>query len=151
MDGYGKCDNSVIDQIGTEAFLRGCRDKDFARHVIEEPRNDQQGVKTIENLNRQPEGNTSIRIQKSPDQYTRGRSPDQYTREDHLSNIIAVDHQIGIHPSLIPIDQQHLNQARDQNGQHLHGQTPEIPVISGNGHLHQDTEQIKAQPQQRSL
>ncbi|CAC5376678.1 unnamed protein product [Mytilus coruscus] len=35
MDGYGRCDNSVIDQIGTEAFLRGCKDKDSARHVIE--------------------------------------------------------------------------------------------------------------------
>lgn len=35
MDGYDKCDNSVIDQIGTEAFLRGCKDKEAARHVIE--------------------------------------------------------------------------------------------------------------------
>ncbi|CAC5415896.1 unnamed protein product [Mytilus coruscus] len=35
MDGYDKCNNSVIDQIGTEAFLRGCKDKEAARHVIE--------------------------------------------------------------------------------------------------------------------
>lgn len=35
MDGYDKCENSVIDQIGTEAFLRGCKDKESARHVIE--------------------------------------------------------------------------------------------------------------------
>ena len=35
MDGYDRCENSVIDQIGTEAFLCGCRDKDSARHVIE--------------------------------------------------------------------------------------------------------------------
>ena len=35
MDGYDRCENTVIDQIGTEAFLRGCRDKESARHVIE--------------------------------------------------------------------------------------------------------------------
>ncbi|CAC5415863.1 unnamed protein product [Mytilus coruscus] len=35
MDGYEKCDNSVIHQIGTEAFLRGCKDKEAARHVTE--------------------------------------------------------------------------------------------------------------------
>ncbi|CAC5386341.1 unnamed protein product [Mytilus coruscus] len=59
--------------------------------------------------------------------------------EDPLSNIIAVDRQIEIHPSLMPIDQQHPHRARDHkvpkdNGQH-HGQTPQISVISGNGHL----------------
>ena len=35
MDGYDRCENNIIDQIGTEAFLRGCRDKESARHVIE--------------------------------------------------------------------------------------------------------------------
>ena len=35
MDGYDRCENTVIDQIGTEAFLRGCRDKESARCVIE--------------------------------------------------------------------------------------------------------------------
>ncbi|CAC5408679.1 unnamed protein product [Mytilus coruscus] len=71
------------------------------------------------------------------DQYNRGdhqingRSPDQYTRGRSLSNIIAVGRQIEIHPSLMPIDQQHPHQARDHrvpkdNGQHFHGQTPEI-------------------------
>ncbi|CAC5399257.1 unnamed protein product [Mytilus coruscus] len=51
--------------------------------------------------------------------------------EDPLSNIIAVDCQIEIPPGLMPIDQQHPHKARDHivpkdNGQHLHGQTPEI-------------------------
>ena len=35
MGGYDRCENAVIDQIGSEAFLRGCRDKDSAWHVIE--------------------------------------------------------------------------------------------------------------------
>ena len=38
MDGYDHCENAVIDQIGSEAFLRGCRDKDSARHDIERNR-----------------------------------------------------------------------------------------------------------------
>ena len=49
------------------------------------------------------------------EQYNLGSS-DQIIMEDHminvhvedlLSNTIAVDRQIGIHPSLMPIDQQH--------------------------------------------
>lgn len=55
-----------------------------------------------------------------------------------LSNIISIDRQIQTNPSVMPIDQQHPHQAKDHivptdNGQHLHGQTSEIPVISGNG------------------
>ena len=35
MDGYYRRDNNIIDQIGTEAFLRGCQVKEAAKIVIE--------------------------------------------------------------------------------------------------------------------
>ena len=67
--------------------------------------------------------------------------------EDPHINIIVVDRQVEIHSSVMPIDQQHPNQAKDDivpkdNGQHLriHGQTPEISFISENGHIQQNTE-----------
>ena len=70
--------------------------------------------------------------------------------EDPLSNIIAVDRQIEMHPSLMPIDQQHPHQARDHiapkdNGHHLHGQTHEIPVITGNESGHETSPHDKTE------
>ena len=35
MDGYYRSDYNIIDQIGTEAFLRGCQEKEAASIVIE--------------------------------------------------------------------------------------------------------------------
>jgi hypothetical protein len=35
LDGFDKGNSEVVDQIATEAFLRGCRDKEAARSVIE--------------------------------------------------------------------------------------------------------------------
>jgi hypothetical protein len=34
-DGFDKGNPEVVDQISTEAFLRGCRDKEAARSVLE--------------------------------------------------------------------------------------------------------------------
>jgi hypothetical protein len=33
LDGFDKGNPEVVDQIATEAFLRGCRDKEAARSV----------------------------------------------------------------------------------------------------------------------
>jgi hypothetical protein len=35
LDGFDKGNPEVVDQIATEAFLRGCRDKEAARSVLE--------------------------------------------------------------------------------------------------------------------
>jgi hypothetical protein len=35
LDGFDKGNPEVVDQIATEAFLRGCRDKEAARSVFE--------------------------------------------------------------------------------------------------------------------
>ncbi|CAC5389355.1 unnamed protein product [Mytilus coruscus] len=40
MDGYYRSKNDIIDQIGTEAFLRGCQEKEAARIVIEKKSKD---------------------------------------------------------------------------------------------------------------
>jgi hypothetical protein len=34
LDGFDKGNPEVVDQIATEAFLRGCRDKEAARSVL---------------------------------------------------------------------------------------------------------------------
>ena len=48
MDGYYRSNNDIIDQIGTEAFLRGCLEKDAARIVIEKnPRTINEALKWI--------------------------------------------------------------------------------------------------------
>ena len=48
MDGYFKSSTNIIDQIGTEAFLRGCKEKDAARIVIEKnPRTINEALKWI--------------------------------------------------------------------------------------------------------
>jgi hypothetical protein len=35
LDGFDKGNPEVVDQIATEAFLRGCRDKESTRSVLE--------------------------------------------------------------------------------------------------------------------
>ncbi|CAC5411290.1 unnamed protein product [Mytilus coruscus] len=48
MDGYYRSNNDIIDQIGTEAFLRGCQEKEAARIVIEKnPRTINEALKLI--------------------------------------------------------------------------------------------------------
>ncbi|CAC5366980.1 unnamed protein product [Mytilus coruscus] len=48
MDGYYRSKNDIIDQIGTEAFLRGCQEKEAARIVIEKnPRTINEALKWI--------------------------------------------------------------------------------------------------------
>ncbi|CAG2223520.1 unnamed protein product [Mytilus edulis] len=48
MDGYYRSNNDIIDQIGTEAFLRGCQEKEAARIVIEKnPRTINESLKWI--------------------------------------------------------------------------------------------------------
>ncbi|CAG2220004.1 unnamed protein product [Mytilus edulis] len=48
MDGYYRSNNDIIDQIGTEAFLRGCQEKEAARIVIEKnPRTINEALKWI--------------------------------------------------------------------------------------------------------
>ena len=48
MDGFDSKSGDVIDQLGTEAFLRGCREKDAARLVIEKnPRTINEALKWV--------------------------------------------------------------------------------------------------------
>ncbi|CAG2249837.1 unnamed protein product [Mytilus edulis] len=48
MDGYYRSNNDIIDQLGTEAFLRGCQEKEAARIVIEKnPRTINEALKWI--------------------------------------------------------------------------------------------------------
>ncbi|VDI10634.1 Hypothetical predicted protein [Mytilus galloprovincialis] len=48
MDGYYRSNNDIIDQIATEAFLRGCQEKEAARIVIEKnPRTINESLKWI--------------------------------------------------------------------------------------------------------
>ncbi|CAC5401507.1 unnamed protein product [Mytilus coruscus] len=48
MDGYYRSKNDIIDQIGNEAFLRGCQEKEAARIVIEKnPRTINEALKWI--------------------------------------------------------------------------------------------------------
>jgi hypothetical protein len=48
LDGFDKGNPEVVDQIATEAFLRGCRDKEAARSVFEkDPSSITQAVKMV--------------------------------------------------------------------------------------------------------
>jgi antitoxin component of RelBE/YafQ-DinJ toxin-antitoxin module len=48
LDGFDKGNPEVVDQIATEAFLRGCRDKEAARSVLEkDPSSITQAVKMV--------------------------------------------------------------------------------------------------------
>lgn len=48
MDGYYRSNDDIIDQIGTEAFLRGCQEKEAARIVIEKtPRSINEALKWV--------------------------------------------------------------------------------------------------------
>ncbi|CAC5420968.1 unnamed protein product [Mytilus coruscus] len=57
IDGYYRSNNDIIDQIGTEAFLRGCKEKEATRIVIEKnPRTINEALKWIKSslANRKP-------------------------------------------------------------------------------------------------
>ena len=48
LDGFDKGNPEVVDQIATEAFLRGCRNKEAARSVLEkDPSSITQAVKMV--------------------------------------------------------------------------------------------------------
>lgn len=48
LDGFYNNSGDVVDQIGTEAFLRGCHEKEAARYVIERnPRTINEALKWI--------------------------------------------------------------------------------------------------------
>ena len=111
LDGYDRGNPEVVDQIATETFLRGCRDKEAARSVLEkDPTSINQAMKLVKTYIANQRAIFGIRSSHSyahrqvsfsdrestPESQTREKTKENTNLAGELRDLISVVQKLGV-------------------------------------------------------